>query len=223
VLLIGAMMDTKAHWDHVYASKSSDDVSWYQDYPALSLEFIKNTGLPPHAAIIDVGAGASKLADCLVEAAYQDITLLDISEASLDVTRRRLSSAQAQIDWLVGDITTIPLRRHRYAVWHDRAVFHFLTHEHQKRRYVEQVKHALMPGGHVILATFAVDGPQQCSGLSTDRYDAAALHAVFGGSFQLIASVQETHVTPWQGEQRFLYCHCIRLSLPEETERSPAA
>ncbi|MBW4436439.1 MAG: class I SAM-dependent methyltransferase [Pleurocapsa minor GSE-CHR-MK-17-07R] len=203
----------KAHWENVYTSKPSDNVSWYQDYPTLSLEFIKNAGLPPQAAIIDVGAGASKLADYLIEAGYRDITLLDISEAALHVTRQRLSSAQVQIDWLVGDITTLPLQRQRYDVWHDRAVFHFLTEEDQKRRYIEQVKHALKPGGHVILATFAVDGPQQCSGLNTERYDAAALHALFGSPFTLISSVQETHITPWQGEQRFVYCHCIKREL----------
>lgn len=201
-------MDTQAHWAQVYATKAATAVSWYQERPALSLEFIQSAGIHPNAAIIDVGAGPSTLVDHLLAADYSDITLLDISAAALDVAKTRIGSQAAQLRWLVGDVTTFPFEPHRYDVWHDRAVFHFLTDPVQQQRYVEQVLRAIKPGGHVIVATFALDGPDQCSGLPTTRYDATSLHAAFGNPFTLIRAANETHHTPWGREQRFVYCYC---------------
>jgi 2-polyprenyl-3-methyl-5-hydroxy-6-metoxy-1,4-benzoquinol methylase len=208
-------MDSQAHWQQVYETKAAADVSWYQEHPELSLAFIEGTGIALDAAIIDVGAGASTLLDHLVAKNYTDITLLDISDSALDVARVRMGATTARLTWLVGDITTLPLENHRYDVWHDRAVFHFLTDPVQQQRYVEQVLHAVKPGGHVIVATFALDGPQKCSGLNTARYDAASLHGIFGNHFDLIDSTHETHTTPWETEQRFVYCYCRKVTSHE--------
>lgn len=201
-------MDTKAHWAQVYATKAAKAVSWYQDRPDLSLKFIQETQVGPHAAVIDVGAGASTLVDHLLADGYSDITLLDISEAALDVAKTRIGSQSDKLRCLIGDVTIFPFEAHRYDVWHDRAVFHFLTDPVQRQRYIEQVLRAIKPGGHVIVATFALDGPDQCSGLPTARYDAASLHAAFGSPFNLIRTANEIHHTPWGSEQRFVYCRC---------------
>lgn len=205
-------MDMKAHWEQIYQTKAANNVSWYQPKPELSLAFIRKTGVSVNAHIIDVGAGASTLTDHLLALSFQNITLLDISKEALQIIHSRLSTEQAQgIDWRVGDITEIHLPQQAYDLWHDRAVFHFLLDPAQRRRYVEQVQHALKPGGHLIMATFASDGPSQCSGLDVMRYDAASLHREFGAAFQLVDSIRESHITPWSSEQHFVYC-CFRHS-----------
>jgi ubiquinone/menaquinone biosynthesis C-methylase UbiE len=202
------MTDMQAHWQHIYQTKTPDNVSWYQEHPALSLDLIVKTGITPTARIIDVGAGASTLADHLLAAGYQDITLLDISADALRVAQERLGAQAAALHWLVGDVTEVEFEAAIYDVWHDRAVFHFLTDSTQRARYVAQVRRAVKAGGHVIVATFAADGPTQCSGLDVMRYDAAGLHGAFGAGFALLESAHETHVTPWSSEQRFVYCYC---------------
>ncbi len=200
-------MSAQAHWEQVYQTKSPDDVSWYQVKPEHSLALIQRLQPDTSAHIIDVGAGASTLADYLLAAGYNAVDLLDISGAALDITRQRVGNAHtANINWTVGDITATDLRHHAYDVWHDRAVFHFLTDPSLRRRYVEQVQHALKPGGYVIMATFADDGPEQCSGLNVTRYTPQALHATFGEDFALLESAREPHITPWSTEQRFIYC-----------------
>lgn len=204
------MTDYKAHWSQVYQTKAPTEVSWYQTEPTLSLALIKDTGIAPTDPIIDVGAGASTLADHLIGRGYRDLTVLDISAEALATARARLGQQAVAITWLEGDITTVTLPAQRYAVWHDRAVFHFLTDPEARQRYVAQVSHALRPGGHVIIATFAPDGPEKCSGLDVMRYDAISLHQVFGGGFDLISSTREVHQTPWGSEQRFSYCYCRR-------------
>lgn len=201
-------MDYQKHWSHIYETKAVDDVSWYQVRPEQSLAYIQQTGIGLDEPIIDVGAGASTLVDYLVAADYRDITLLDISGEALEISRERPGNTNAHLNWIVGDITTVELPKEHFAVWHDRAVFHFLTDPILKKRYVEQVLHALKPNGHIIIATFALDGPQQCSGLDVVQYDAPSLHHVFGDQFELINSTKETHHTPWGSEQRFVYCYC---------------
>lgn len=201
-------MDYKTHWSQVYQTKSTTDVSWYQAHPDLSLDFIRRTGVDSEARIIDVGAGASNLADHLLAQGYQNITLLDISAEALEATRLRLGEQAARVTWLEGDITTIKLPFQAFDVWHDRAVFHFLTESIARQRYVEQVRHAVKPGGHVIVATFGLDGPLKCSDLDVMRYDPATLHGVFGSEFDLVDSASETHITPWGSEQKFIYCYC---------------
>lgn len=203
-------MDYKLHWSQVYQTKPATEVSWYQAEPRRSLQLIADTGIPHDAPIIDVGAGASTLADHLLAAGYQDITLLDLSAEALASTQQRLGNQAGIITWIEGDVTTAPLPHGHYAVWHDRAVFHFLTEPAARERYVAQMLRTVRPGGHVIVATFAPDGPEKCSGLDVMRYDPAALHGVFGSPFTLINSLQESHQTPWGTEQRFIYCYCRR-------------
>jgi 2-polyprenyl-3-methyl-5-hydroxy-6-metoxy-1,4-benzoquinol methylase len=202
------VIDLKTHWSSVYQTKAPNQVSWYQEHPTLSLQFIEQTGLDPDAPIIDVGAGASTLVDHLVQVGYRNLSLLDISGEALHEAQVRLGVAAADLNWIEGDVTRVNLPKHHYAVWHDRAVFHFLTDPVARVRYVEQVRHSVRPGGHVIVATFAPDGPEKCSGLEVARYDAASLHGVFGSPFELVLSANESHQTPWGSEQRFVYCYC---------------
>lgn len=201
-------MTTKSHWNTTYEQRGSANVSWFRPHLDLSLDLIRQAAPSLQAAIVDVGGGAATLVDDLLTAGYRDVTVLDISAAALAVAKQRLSVAAASVTWLEGDITQMELPAARYDVWHDRAVFHFLTSPADRERYVATVKRALKPGGHVIMATFASDGPEKCSGLPVARYDAGSLHAEFGGQFELLDSRRETHLTPAGKEQRFVYCFC---------------
>ncbi len=201
-------MTSKAHWEEVYATKSPTAVSWFQPHAALSLQLIEQTGVPKDAGIIDVGGGASTLVDDLLDAGYSNLTVLDLSDAALAASRARLASRADAVHWLVGDITQITLPEQAYAVWHDRAVFHFLTTEPQRDAYVAAVMRAVKPGGHVIVATFAEDGPEKCSGLPVARYSAQGLHAQFGNPFTLLRQQREEHHTPFGTVQQFIYCLC---------------
>jgi len=203
-------MPAKDHWEHIYASKSAQAVSWFQPHAARSLELIKRTGASTSASIIDVGGGASILVDELMDCGYGDLTVLDLSHEALDLARQRLGAAARRVRWIEGDITTVALPEQAFDIWHDRAVFHFLTDEADRRAYVSQVMRAVRPGGHVIVATFAADGPTQCSGLPVVRYAPEALHAEFGSAFQLIEHSEEAHVTPAGRVQHFVYCHCLK-------------
>jgi ubiquinone/menaquinone biosynthesis C-methylase UbiE len=201
-------VDNKRHWSQIYETKAPDQVSWYQDQPHLSLEFIQRTGVEKVGQIIDVGGGASTLVDCLLDDGYQHISVLDISGQALDVARHRLGTKAQAITWIEADITQIALPLHLYDVWHDRAVFHFLTQTEARQRYIDQVRHAVKVGGHVIVATFAHDGPDRCSGLKVMRYRPEHLKEVFGKPFDLVHSANEIHQTPFGTEQKFIYCYC---------------
>jgi SAM-dependent methyltransferase len=196
------------HWDAVYDSKSPDAVSWYAPTLALSLGLVKGLGLPPTARIVDVGGGASTLADDLLGLGFARPTVLDISHFALEAAQERMGDEAERVDWIVGDVTSVDLPAHQFDVWHDRAVFHFLTEAGDRRRYVDAVRRALKPGGHVIIATFGPDGPQKCSGLNVVRYSESDLHSEFGGEFEKLGCTTETHHTPWGGDQEFLYCLC---------------
>jgi ubiquinone/menaquinone biosynthesis C-methylase UbiE len=176
-------MQSKDHWEQVYTTKASSGVSWFQEHARQSVQLIQQTGASPDASIIDVGGGASTLVDDLLDGGYRKIAVLDLSEAALAASQSRLGDLATKVSWLVGDITTLELPRHAYDVWHDRAVFHFLTSPQKRKAYVESVLHAVKPGGHVVVATFAEDGPQKCSGLEVMRYNADGLHAEFGAPF----------------------------------------
>lgn len=199
---------SKAHWEHVYSTKSPERVSWFQEHAEQSLRMIQDTGIPLSASIIDVGGGASTLADDLLQRGYTDITVLDISQAALHSAQTRLGAKANRIHWLEADILKATFPVHAYDVWHDRAVFHFLTEPEQRQQYVQQVLHAVKPGGHVIIATFAEDGPIQCSGLPVMRYNKDELHAEFGHDFTLLHHEKEEHQTPFDTTQKFLYCYC---------------
>ncbi len=201
-------MAHKDHWEQVYTTKPTTGVSWFQAHAEQSLRLIQDTGAPLSAAIIDVGGGASTLVDDLLAGGYCALSVLDISATALKTTQTRLGTAADQVRWLVGDITTLDLPTQAFDVWHDRAVFHFLTSPEQRAAYVRQVLHAVKPGGHVIVSTFAEDGPLQCSGLPVMRYSADGLHAEFGAPFELVRHEQEEHRTPAGGIQKFVYCYC---------------
>lgn len=201
-------MDPRTHWETLYRTNSPTAVSWYQPHSEQSLAFIHRTGLPKSGRILDVGGGASTLVDDLLAAGYEHVTVLDISDAALEVARARLGERAADVQWLAGDVTRVELPAASYDLWHDRAVFHFLTAADDRARYVAAVRRAVKPGGHVVVATFAEDGPEKCSGLEVARYSPDALHDQFGDDFTLVASARETHLTPAGGEQRFVYCYC---------------
>ncbi|PIV14853.1 MAG: SAM-dependent methyltransferase [Gallionellales bacterium CG03_land_8_20_14_0_80_55_15] len=205
-------MDSKTHWETVYSSKSTDEVSWFQPHADLSLNLIKATGVGRGAAIIDVGGGASTLVDDLVAEGYADLTVLDLSAAALKAARKRLGAEADRVCWLEADITKAALPASRYDIWHDRAVFHFLTAPADRAAYVRTVLRAVKPGGHVIVATFAEDGPLQCSGLPVMRYRADELHDQFGEAFTLIQHQKEEHHTPFGTVQQFVYCYCRRIN-----------
>jgi ubiquinone/menaquinone biosynthesis C-methylase UbiE len=203
-------MAERGHWDKVYRSKDPTEVSWYRPHLDKSLELIACTGLGPDAAIIDVGGGASSLVDDLLDHGFRNITVVDISREALDIAKRRLGSRGAQVTWLVGDITTMSLPAEAYDLWHDRAVFHFLTESAQQKAYVEQVCCSVRKGGFAIVATFGPEGPEKCSGLPVSRYSLDELHAAFGDAFRLLERREERHHTPWGAEQEFIYCLCAK-------------
>ncbi len=204
-------MQRKDHWENVYETKPTTGVSWFQEHAAQSLRLIEATGLPKSASIIDVGGGASTLVDDLLAQGYSALSVLDISAKALEAAQARLGASAARVSWLVGDITEMELPAQAYDLWHDRAVFHFLTAPEQREAYVRNVLRAVKPGGHVIVATFAEDGPEQCSGLPVARYSAQGLHAEFGAPFELLRHEREEHHTPAGKTQKFIYCYCRRL------------
>jgi ubiquinone/menaquinone biosynthesis C-methylase UbiE len=201
-------MDRRQHWDAVYRTKAADQVSWYRPHLERSLEFIERVAPDRVAAIVDVGGGESTLVDDLVARGYLDVTVLDIATTALDHARKRLGDGGTRVHWLEGDVTTVELPARRFDVWHDRAVFHFLTDPAQRAAYVRQALRAVKPGGHVVVATFGPQGPDKCSGLPVQRYDASALHDEFGAAFRLIDSAVELHTTPTGAAQQFTWCFC---------------
>ena len=205
-------MQSKQHWEQVYTTKGATSVSWFQEHAQQSLELIRQTGVQRDAGIIDVGGGASTLVDDLLDDGYSNVAVLDLSEAALAAAKERLGARAQQVSWLVGDITQVNLPRHAYAVWHDRAVFHFLTTAEEREAYVRAVLRAVRPGCHVIVATFAEDGPEKCSGLPVVRYSADGLHAQFGAPFTLLRHEREEHHTPAGAVQKFIYCMCRKES-----------
>ena len=201
-------MDVKRHWENIYASKSPTAVSWYRAHLETSLALIERATDVRTASIIDIGGGESTLVDDLLARGCKNITVLDVSEKAIEVTKSRLGAAAEEVRWLAADIEAARLPPRSYDVWHDRAVFHFLTTPEKRLAYVRQTARAVKPGGHVIVSTFGPDGPVECSGLSVMRYDADKLHDEFGANFRLIESKKELHQTPFGTTQQFLYCYC---------------
>ena len=201
-------MDTKRHWEKVYTANAPDSVSWYRAHLETSLALIERAAVARSASIIDIGGGESTLVDDLLYRGYKNLTVLDVSRTAIEVTKKRLGAASEQVRWLLGDIVEIELEPLGYDLWHDRAVFHFLTAPERRLAYVRQVTRAVKPGGHVIVSTFGPQGPTKCSGLEVIRYDAKSLHGEFGGRFRLVESSKELHQTPLGTAQQFLYCYC---------------
>ncbi|MDN5874336.1 MAG: class I SAM-dependent methyltransferase [Sinobacteraceae bacterium] len=199
-------MVSKRHWEQIYSTKPVDGVSWFQLHAEESLRLIEKAGIPFDAEIIDVGGGASTLAADLLSKGHRNLTVLDLSGAALEKARAGLGEQSMSVRWLEGDITQVELPPQTYDVWHDRAVFHFLTEAGDRRAYVAQLLRAAKPGGHVIVATFAEDGPLKCSGLPVVRYSPAALQAELGSAFELITYEREEHHTPFGTQQKFVHC-----------------
>ncbi len=203
------MSDRKTHWENIYADKTPLELSWYQNEPALSLQLIRNTQLTHDSPIIDVGGGASVLVDYLDKEGYTNIAVLDISGKSLAHARKRLGDNANKVEWYEEDVTLFN-PPHRFSLWHDRAVFHFLTDASDRHDYVKVLKRTLNPNGHLILAAFAIGGPTKCSGLDIIQYDANKLITELGETFELVEEKDETHVTPSNIEQKFHYFRFIK-------------
>lgn len=201
-------MDIRNHWETIYQTNAVDEVSWYQREATLSLQLIREIAPNPGASILDVGGGASTLVDSLVSVGYDHVTVVDLAANALANARTRLGVKGDHVRWIAGDVLALDLPDHSVDVWHDRAVFHFLITPQDRRRYVEQVRRVVRPHGHVIIATFAEDGPTKCSGLPVARYDAQQLHGEFGDDFQLLTTLREEHATPAGDRQMFRYCVC---------------
>jgi len=193
-----------AHWEAVYATKGENEVSWFQESPAPSLELMELAQLTPESAIVDIGGGASRLVDGLLARGFRNVTVLDLSESALAAARARLGDRADHVRWVVADVTAWEPSQ-TYDLWHDRAAFHFLTDAAARSAYVDRLKQALKPAGHVIIGTFALDGPERCSGLPVTRHDAVSLAAALGGEFELIDTRPHAHVTPWGSTQQFQF------------------
>ena len=186
-------------------------MSWFTEHLDTSLRMITNTGVGKDAAIVDVGGGNSNLLDDLLECGFCKVSVLDISSKAINDSKERLGENAENVNWFVADITEADLPKDHYDVWHDRAVFHFLTDEEDRRKYVERVMHSLRRGGHIIVASFSLEGPRKCSGLDVMRYSPESMHGEFGNSFQLVESIGETHNTPFGTTQDFVYCYCRKI------------
>ena len=198
-------MTTRSHWEGIYETTVPTKVGWYQSHPAMSRKLITSAGVGKECAIIDVGGGASLLIDELLHDGFGDLAGLDISAAALEYARSRLGKRSQLVTWINEDVTRFSPTR-RFDLWHDRAVFHFLTERSDRENYVKALKRALAPGGHLVIGTFAPEGPPKCSGLDVVRYSTESLGETLGPTFALVRSASETHVTPSGTEQRYLFC-----------------
>ncbi|MCX4186283.1 class I SAM-dependent methyltransferase [Methylophaga sp. OBS4] len=206
-------MHTKKHWEKIYSTKATNKVSWFQQHAEHSLKLIRKANTPATASIIDVGGGASILVDELLADGYQNITVLDIAREALSSARTRLGDRQSEVQWLEANILDTELPDRAYDLWHDRAVFHFLTSPEDRHTYIRTMLRSVKQGGLIIIATFAEDGPTTCSGLPVMRYSVEELHAEVGDSFLLLGHERELHQTPTGNEQSFIYC-LFRKTVP---------
>ncbi|MBA2684243.1 MAG: class I SAM-dependent methyltransferase [Gemmatimonadaceae bacterium] len=201
-------MDVSGHWQRMYSQKAPEEVSWFQEIPSRSAALVQQVAPARAARILDVGGGASTLVDTLLASGYTALTVLDLAPAALAHAQARLGGAARTVTWVADDILTVKLPPASVDVWHDRAVFHFLTQPAERAAYLAQVRRVLRPGGYAVIATFAEDGPTRCSGLEVVRYSENALHAVFGDGYVLEHSEREMHTTPSGAAQAFTYCVC---------------
>lgn len=199
-------MSLSAKWEAVYNTKAADEVSWFRPHLETSLEWIHRFAGGCSAPIIEVGGGEATLVDDLLQQGYQNLTVLDISKTALEVAKRRIGSAADRVHWIVGDITEANLPAGAYDLWHDRAVFHFLTLPEARKAYIEKAIFSIKAGGHLILSTFGPNGPAKCSGLDVMRYDPETLRAMLAPTFRLVADRTEIHTTPVRAEQQFTSC-----------------
>ena len=197
-------MDKQAHWQHVYKTKAATEVSWTQRTPLTSLGMIKSVNVAKDTPIIDVGGGDSRLVDALLDRGYTNITVLDISQEALDKVKSRLGDKADQVTWVCADITEFKPKQ-QYGLWHDRAVFHFLTSSEDVETYYKLVESAVLPKGYIAMGTFSMSGPEKCSGLPVTRYSGSSLKHVFNGAFEQLKSFTDLHTTPFNTTQHFLF------------------
>ncbi|NLS06156.1 class I SAM-dependent methyltransferase [Rhizobium sp. P32RR-XVIII] len=195
--------DRQAHWENVYTTKAATEVSWYEAAPELSLALMREAGLTPEMSVIDIGGGASRLVDALEAVGQAHVSVLDLSAAALETAKSRLADAE-RVHWIVSDVTAWTPDR-QYDFWHDRAAFHFLTSEADQQAYVRVLSRVLKDGSKAVIGTFALDGPEKCSGLPVARHDAESLQAVLGRQFKLVRTQQHEHITPWGAVQKFQF------------------
>ena len=200
------------HWNRIYTEKSSTDVSWFAQHLEPSLRLIDEACLPADAGIVDVGGGASTLARDLLDRGFTNVSVLDLAAQALEVAKAQLGPRGSRVKWLVGDVTSVELPEAAFDLWHDRAVFHFLTDPADRAAYVRQATRALKPGGRIIVATVGTNGPERCSGLPVRRYDERELPAQFGQAFERVHCIEDVHLTPWGSQQEFVYCLCRRTA-----------
>lgn len=205
-------MSPKEHWEQVYSSKPTEQLGWFAPHLQTSLSWITELGMSKEAPIIDVGGGASTLVDDLLDAGYRSITVLDLSQQALSLAKTRLANNADAVSWIAGDVIATDLPEAHFELWHDRAVFHFLTEPEQQRKYRDQLLKALKPGGHLIIGTFAPEAPPRCSGLPVQRYSSQRLESTLGDNFELQRQHNELHVTPGGVEQMYLYCRFRRVA-----------
>lgn len=205
-------MSNHAHWDEIYLHRAPEALSWYQPHHERSCAMIELCHMAPDSLIVDIGGGASTLVDELLARGFTRLAVVDLSEHALARSRARLGLAADAVRWIVADVTTPLFDEGSVALWHDRAVFHFLTEQAPRDAYIKALRRCVRPGGHVILATFDLDGPTRCSGLPVVRYGPDELAAVLGEGFELIAQAREAHITPSGASQAFTYVLCRRLA-----------
>ena len=199
------MSGNQQHWDKVYSEKKPTEVSWYEPMPQVSLDAIKSCGISKDAAIIDIGGGDSFLAEFLVSLGYSDITVLDISSKAIDRAKQRMCEKAEEVNWIVADASSFEPGR-QYDLWHDRAAFHFLTGEEDKKKYLDRVYKAVKPGGYVVMGTFSDQGPEKCSGLQVQRYSVSEMCKLFEKDFNMLSGKNVDHQTPSGGTQNFTFC-----------------
>ncbi|MCW9012848.1 MAG: class I SAM-dependent methyltransferase [Gammaproteobacteria bacterium] len=204
-------MSREKHWNKVYTDKLPLEVSWFQNEPSMSLQLINASGVNKNSAIIDVGGGASRLVDHLLEAGYDNLAVLDISASAIEHAQSRLGHQQEQVEWFVSDVTGFESPR-KFELWHDRAVFHFLTEAADRAKYLTSLNHGLRTNGHLIIATFAIGGPEKCSGLDIVQYDESRMSNELGPDYELQDVHHEIHITPDNKEQKFIYFHYKKIN-----------
>lgn len=204
-------MEIKQHWENLYDTKPEAELSWFQPYPATSMELIQLFNLPLKANIIDIGGGDSHFVDALLDKGYRNIYVLDISANAIERAKQRLGDRASTVTWIVSDVTAFepPVQ---FDLWHDRAAFHFLTREDKIGRYISIAENAIRKDGYLILGTFSENGPKKCSGLEIKQYSEASMSAQFEIAFDRIKCIQEDHVTPSNKVQQFLFCSFRRKS-----------
>ena len=200
----------KDHWERIYQKHAPTEVGWYQAYPERSLKLINNTGVGNDSRIIDIGGGTSKLSEHLHHKGYKKLEVLDISKKSIEKARSQIGEKSSRINWIEADVTKYSFRK-QYDVWHDRAVFHFLAKEEDRKGYVNSLNQALKLNGHLIIATFSLDAPSKCSGLPVVRYSPEILQNELGDNFNLVEALVEDHVTPSGVKQNFIFCRFIKF------------